>query len=1499
MLFLSALSVAFLWHLNTPAGRRVLTDSLNSALGTALSGKMRIGEVESISPRGLRVRSFSVDDASARRVLEITGLHVEAPLLRIAWALAMSRDLRELTLPHLRANRAEVWLYSGATKEVSLLDALSTRSGVGSSKNSPAPRTPSSLRISLPVIEIGQQIIHGAVLGSPPFDATLSNLHAAVDTSAVSTAIDVSRFSLALKGVLPAEVRSIAAFHFRSPNVFWGAVDGWVGQVQLNGSFRVKGKQVQLTADLPDVDPEAVRKLWPEWPLRREISAHVEAKGALPDLDLQVSVVGPTSEVKLTGEVSTTRPFGAEVNLHAQGLDLSDFSDSAPATSLNLDAHLKARLDGRTPSVQYKASSEATLIAEAKIPALQVNGEIDPTGIRGHALILEPGAPLTADFSLSSAGDLEVDARSAPFIIESVPRLRSFVEATGVAQATLRGSVRKGRVQANLSGSVQRFRLGSVEVGNGQLRGQLRGDLSRPQGLVADLSLDGKDLRGPGFRFGTFSAKARGNQAQSELRALLSDRFGPSVEAEGNLSLGSALRIFGVKLSVRRDGAEILGKLREFRLSSEGLTLGDLELSGHGGSLAASAEVSSKNVRVHALGERVDLDAVTRILGLPRGWVAGTLSIDTDLDANSEYQKGIFHVALGNATLGPVRNVSLRADGTLAGPALSFQFASLVPSVGAVGFSTDATLAGPVLSREAWANAIGKGELQLDRFHLSWLNPALFPLDVEPLAGYVSARVSLERMSDEVLPNALFVVETRDLGLTLPQTDAPPLRITNLDLSLGGTLNGRTGNINMTSVLKDARGALLSGVLSADLDLAAFQRAPLEALASWANIPLQAEVALEERNIDSLPAPISMPELKGKLKARLGISGRLKDPSYQAAVDITGLVSKDTRFGLPVDLGAHASYQTSDQSFSADAQLFEASRRVAQLAVNGHAPPGALSGRTSGAIHLEGSGNLSRLPLAVFSPLADADIVGELTGPVAFGFDAGKPTLKANITLKNAAIARMPVAEGKAEFTLSAKHLSTTLHVKDSTGSLSATAIVPLTFVGAVPRASVEQPIAVRVQAKDFSAGILLPVMSDVFTELGGKITANLDGTLQATDADLTGGFSGEVKLTDGQLQLSAMGMRLNDVHLTSQVRRKDNQTDIFISSLSAKARSDIPNIEGRSIHLHLDGLKLESGEASVALTHPVPILIEGVSQATATGNAKLRLKREPDRFFVDISIPWLTAQLPKASSRRVIDVAENPDIIVAQPLSEEKLSHVRGHGVPWVLHFDLGDAVRVSRSDLSIPLRGSPEIRLGGKTEVVGAIELSPGGRVQLMGKAFSVERGLVQFDTGDSTNPRIDITASWRAPDGTVVYVDIRGTFKQGTLSLRSDPPMLEVELQALLLGGSSAQGETSAESTGIGIGAGLLGDLLADTPLGHLELRTASEDTEVAGKYSTYTAAYRLSDEVWFEGSYKRADDPQEHGDAFSGTVDWRFRKDWSLRTEVGRLGTKMDVLWRYRY
>jgi autotransporter translocation and assembly factor TamB len=288
----------------------------------------------------------------------------------------------------------------------------------------------------------------------------------------------------------------------------------------------------------------------------------------------------------------------------------------------------------------------------------------------------------------------------------------------------------------------------------------------------------------------------------------------------------------------------------------------------------------------------------------------------------------------------------------------------------------------------------------------------------------------------------------------------------------------------------------------------------------------------------------------------------------------------------------------------------------------------------------------------------------------------------------------------------------------------------------------------------------------------------------------------------------------------------------------------------------------------------------------------------------VTVNVPNLTAKLPQASGREVVELADNPAIEVAQPLREPK-AKATGAILPWRFVVNLRRGVRITRADLSLPLVGQPVIDLDKQALVGGYIELEPGGRFQSWGKTWVIEAGRVVFDTPEPSDPHLFATASWRAPDGTVVFVDVRGTLKDAKLKVTSDPARSEPEIMALLFGGSSsgasdeASGARTRETAAAGGIATAFNTLFADALVGTVELRTGTDENK-----ASYTAAVRISEQIWFEGTYRNRLEQQQNNTStepvdVSGTVDWRFQRNWSLRTEVGTLGTGLDLLWQYRY
>jgi hypothetical protein len=385
---------------------------------------------------------------------------------------------------------------------------------------------------------------------------------------------------------------------------------------------------------------------------------------------------------------------------------------------------------------------------------------------------------------------------------------------------------------------------------------------------------------------------------------------------------------------------------------------------------------------------------------------------------------------------------------------------------------------------------------------------------------------------------------------------------------------------------------------------------------------------------------------------------------------------------------------------------------------------------------------------------------------------------------------------------------------------------------------------------------------------------------------------------------IDVLGLEARDLACTVEAKGEGAETHLAIRDVHGRVRSTNDNVHA-SADLVLEGTRLVRGSGSLR-ADALPILVRGAPQGRATGRAVATLSREGETFVVNIELPSLVMQLPQTSGRKVIELGDNPDVSIVQ--LEKAVSEAAV--APWRLNVQLGKDVSLRRSDVELGVTGSPVIELGEETLVSGALDLAPGGRIPVLGRQFLIDHGRVVFDTGEPDNPRIEVAASWRVPTSDqVVYVEVTGTLKEGKIALRSDPPLPEPEVFALILGGGSPESEVSStapsQTGGATGGAMALGGSVAAIGVNQLITNSPVELRVDTAQQSQprYTAAVRISPNLWFEASeYQQTQNTAGSTatqNVFSGTVDYRFTHRWSLRTEVGTAGGALDLLWQYRY
>ncbi|HEV8246207.1 MAG TPA: translocation/assembly module TamB domain-containing protein, partial [Polyangiaceae bacterium] len=962
-------------------------------------------------------------------------------------------------------------------------------------------------------------------------------------------------------------------------------------------------------------------------------------------------------------------------------------------------------------------------------------------------------------------------------------------------------------------------------------------------------------------------------------------------------------------------------------ISEDKIEIKDLSLVGAGGDLKGSILITPRVVTLDARGQGVDLDLLSRFLGLPRGKLGGKLDIDADVAVAEDVERGHVQLKLEHGSIADVAGLDMALEATLGEHHVAGSSRIELAGIARGTSQFDVALPGSAADVKSWRKATGRLEFRLDSAELSPLVHVLpESARIERIDGKLAGQVIITRESAEELPSVTVLAATSGLVVVrkAEQPGKASLEIAGIEVQLGSHVEGPSGEVDATLRLLDGEGSLATASGRTHLPLEELVHHPEKAWQELSHATLLGKVVVEERSLETLPDPLRPKGMHGVLRAEATLGGSLKNPLLTAKGSLAKFTVGRSREVVPVDLCVQFNYSHESSELTADGQAYLSGAqtcsgdRVGLLRASGKLDLGAPA-ESAGPPHVftgEAGLSLEGLPLEAITPLGASGVRGKARGMIVLEQGDGLPQLNAVLDLDDVKVETVSVGRGRLNVRSDGKALRALASFEQDQGAghLQSELSAALTWDGVLPTLDHKSPLLLEAHAEKVDAVLLLPALGDVFSDLSGPIDGRLKMQLEpdAEGEHWQGEVSGVAEMHGGSMQFNGLGMRLSDVAFTARTRTEAGRTVIEVRDLTAASRARSPNIAA-SGDVYLEHLGFVRARANVNLKD-VPILIQGVSQANATGRAFFDVEKGEDKMTVRVSLPELKAELPPSSGREVLSTDNNRAIDVVQPLAEpRKRKHKNEEPLPWQLVFELGDNVKVVRSDLSVPISSKPcgahptkesdcpMVSLAEEATVSGTVVLNPGGRVQLLGKTFVIENGEISFDTDDPSNPHVRILASWRAPEGTVVYLKISGTYREAKLDPSSDPPLSDQEIYALLLGGSSSKESGSATATGVGLGAGVLGKLLSDTPLRNVELRTASEQTVDERTYSTYTAAVQISDEIWFEGSYKALNDnePAQENQAVSGTVDWRFRKDWSLRTEVGTIGAGLDLLWTYHY
>ncbi|MFZ5894377.1 MAG: translocation/assembly module TamB domain-containing protein [Myxococcota bacterium] len=1503
-LFVVASVFAFGVHLDLPRGRRLVSSVVGKLLAGELRGGFSLAGVERLRPGGAVVRDFEVRDERGRPVLRVSRVTLRAPLVLMLRDLLTAPERAQLVFDAVELEHAEAYLFDDDRSGVpSLARAFMPRPRPPSRTPSP----PSTLKVSLRSLSLSHGYVRGRVGGIPTLELEVNQLRGSSTITEQTVELELGRFGVVARGIGGADARGVGALRLHEPGWVWTSFDGYFGDVQVGSVLRVDGDTLSASVSLPRASPAAMRGLLPAYPLQKDAVLHVEANGKLSELAVQARLEVEDARFAGSGPLRLSGDPSLALDVTATRLDAAALVAGLPPTRLDANAHVQIDSAPNKPSVSVRAVSLPGEVDRLVVPAAEVEATLQGSTLTGNALLHEPGLPVRATFQLRPGGIFDLHAESNSVDLARAPRLKG-LPGQGIAGLRFDAHVEGGKLRLTANGDVRDYRRDNLTFGRAVFEARANGPLSDWRALAVDARVKGDDLVVGGLAFVKVDARATGALGNPRVEFALDDPRGGKLALAANLGVADGTtRVQKLSLGYRREQAELSGSLGSLNASEEEIELRDLELRGLGGELKGSLTWKRNLISVDASGKHLRLGDLARLLGLPSHYASGTLDFDTEILLARDIERGKINLTLTDGSVGPLPDVTSSLNAVLEDGRLQGDLTTSVRNVADSSARFDVHIPGSVRNAAALRDTIGEANLEITRINLGLLSQVLAPGKTPPIQGSLALALKATRRVPYALPSLELGGITNGLAIepALLGTRLPPLR--GVDAQFGINLSGESGAADASLKLLDNRGALASASLSTTIDLVQLLKDPYALVRSLPDAPLVGKLLIDERQLSEFPKDLVPLIGEGRVRVEATLTGTANKPVLAGRLRLAGFELAKPAGTRPLDICAGLAWDHATQRLGSNGEIFLSSAKHATCQgprVALYTVLGALTPQTPGAPRLEGSAVLSleRLPIDAIPGFGETGITGRLSGKASFTQNGPIPAFSANLTLRDAQVRDVAVGDGKLEVRSNEQALGLTLELKKGTGTVQATALAALDYSGLFPALRGGEPIGLRVTAQQADAVILSPFVKDVLIDLTGTLNADVTARIGGTSPNAadTSKIQGTLSLHRGSFEVSGLGLKLQDVDFAAQAEAEGAQTRISVPLLIGHSTKGQRAVAVRGAKVWLAGLELARAEGTVDASE-LPLTLPGIPQATATTRQSIafNVRRTAQEMQANISVPYLVVALPQAAARDLISLDENRSIEIIQPITQP--GQGSGDGLPWRFGFDLGQNVKLTRPDLDLPLSGHAEVLLARKVEVTGDIELSPGGRIDVSGKTFVVETGEVHFDTGDASNPRIRVTAIFRPPDGSVITAEVSGTLKQATLSLSSPTKDLQ-QIYAVLLGGSGGTGGGDARAAGAGVGADqLLGPLLANTPLRKVELRTGSELSADRRSYSTYSAAVPLSEQVWFEGSYKtlNSQDSRVQGSAVSGTIDFRFRRNWSLRTEVGTIGTGVDLLWNYRY
>jgi translocation and assembly module TamB len=394
-------------------------------------------------------------------------------------------------------------------------------------------------------------------------------------------------------------------------------------------------------------------------------------------------------------------------------------------------------------------------------------------------------------------------------------------------------------------------------------------------------------------------------------------------------------------------------------------------------------------------------------------------------------------------------------------------------------------------------------------------------------------------------------------------------------------------------------------------------------------------------------------------------------------------------------------------------------------------------------------------------------------------------------------------------------------------------------------------------------------------------------------------------------VQAPGLGQRFSDI----DARVALTGDELRLESLEAHGTTGRLTARGSA---HLEGFDVRSaqGRVDIQKREALPITYEGAAMGDAWGTVEAKYQSSASQRELTIELPVLHLVMPESSGQNLQSLDPPKDVRVGvrqadgrftvlpvQPLESEDDAPKPGTaGPPLRTVIRLGRDVTVERGrSAQVQLSGQLAIVSQAHTEVDGRIEVR-GGKLDVSGKIFEIERGVATFEGDDAGNPTITATARWDAPEYSV-YAEYAGDLTTGRLKLHSEPPLSQNEIANLLMFGNPEGPAAGSANT-----AALAVSVAGSTAVQGLN-RVLDDFTQLQVSARIDTTSGSARPELVFQVSPRvsarvtraiGAPAAGESPDRTFLTLELRLKRAWALSAVFGdHGGSALDVIWRHRY